>query len=96
MLFSFRVCSKTTLTRFCPFLTTYLLVSTFSMPDISKRRQNVDNGHILTTYLPRLVNVVCERPLNSDVDHLLSMLPLFCPDKPQAYCFRKLKKCIEI
>ena len=53
----FRGRSQTTLTRFWVFLTTYPPVLTFSM--VWKLTKS---GHFWTTYLPRLVNVVCERP----------------------------------
>ena len=40
------------------FLTTYSFALTFSMVLWTLTK----SGHFLTTYLPRLVNVVCERP----------------------------------
>ena len=49
--------SKTTLARFWLFLTTYPPVLTFSMVWTL-----TNSGHFWTTYLPRLVNVVCEQP----------------------------------
>ena len=50
--------SQTTLTRFWPFLTTYPPVLTLlTVWTLTK------SGHFTTTYLPRLVNVVCEWPL---------------------------------
>ena len=49
--------SQTTLTRFWIFLTTYPPALTFSMVWTLTK-----SGHFSTTYLPRLVNVVCERP----------------------------------
>ena len=50
--------SQTTLTRFWLFLTTYPPALTFSMVYTLTK-----TGHFWNTYLPRLVNVVCERPL---------------------------------
>ena len=50
--------SQTTLTRFWLFFTTYTHVLTFSM-----LQPLTNSGHFWTTYLPCLVNVVCERPL---------------------------------
>ena len=58
--------SQTTFTRFWLFLTTYPPVFTFSMVWTFTK-----SGYFWTTYLPRLVNVVCERPLIG--------LPLECP-----------------
>ena len=49
--------SQTTLTRFWLFLTTYPPALTFSMVWTLTK-----SGHSKTTYLPCLVNVVCERP----------------------------------
>ena len=49
--------SRTTLTRFWLFLTTYPPALTFSMVWALTK-----SGHFWTTYLPRLVNVVCECP----------------------------------
>ena len=54
--------SQTTLTRFWLFLTSYPPVSTFPMV-----RKLTKNAHFWTTYLPCLVNVVCERPLILEV-----------------------------
>ena len=53
--------SQTTLTRFWLFLTTYPPMLTFSMVWTLTK-----SGHFWTTYLPRLVNVVCERSLTVD------------------------------
>jgi hypothetical protein len=53
--------SQTTLTRFWIFLTTYPPALTFSLVRIL--RMLTKSGHFWTTYLPRLANVVCERPL---------------------------------
>ena len=50
--------SQTTLTRFWLFLTTYPHVWTFSMVCTLTK-----SGHFWITYLPHLVNVVCECPL---------------------------------
>ena len=50
--------SQTKLTKFCPFLTTYPPALTFSIVWMLTKI-----GHFWTTYLPRLVNVVCEQPL---------------------------------
>ena len=50
--------SQTTFTRFCLFLTIYPPAFTFSMV-----WKFTKSGRFWTTYLPRLVNVVCERPL---------------------------------
>ena len=55
--------SQTTFTRFWLFLTTYPPIApmlTFSMAWTLTK-----SGHFWTTYLPRHVNVVCERPLNT-------------------------------
>ena len=60
LLASVRGRSQTTLTRFWLFLTTYPPPLTFSMVWTLTW-----SGHFWTTYLPRLVNVVCERPLIS-------------------------------
>ena len=49
--------SQTTLTRFCLVLTTYSPALTISMVWTL-----TNSGHFWTTYLPRLVNVDCERP----------------------------------
>ena len=48
-----------TLTRFWLFLTTYPPALTFSMVWMLTK-----SGHFRTTYLPFLVNVICERPLD--------------------------------
>ena len=58
--------SLTMLTRFWPFLTTYLLTPDWhlwrnSFTVMRKNMYTVDISS--TTYLPRLANVVCERPL---------------------------------
>ena len=52
--------SQTMLTRFWVFLTTYPPALTISMVWTL-----TNSGHFWTTYLPRLVNVVCERPLRT-------------------------------
>ena len=52
--------SQTTLTRFWIFLTTYPPALTFSMVWTLTK-----SGHFWTTYLPRLINVVCEQTLKS-------------------------------
>ena len=59
-------CSQTMLTRFRLFLTTYPPALTSSTVWALTK-----SGHFKTTYLPRLVNVVCEQPLNA---YLLSIL----------------------
>ena len=50
--------SQTTLTEFLLFLTTYPPALTFSM-----LWRLTESEHFWTTYLPCLVNIVCERPL---------------------------------
>ena len=50
--------SQTTLTRFLAYLTTYPHKLTFSMVWTL-----IKSEHFCTTYLPCLVNVICERPL---------------------------------
>ena len=50
--------SQTTLIRFSLFLTTYPPALTFYMVWTLRK-----NGHFWTTYLPRLVNVVCKQPV---------------------------------
>ena len=52
--------SQTTLAQWCPFLTTYLL--TYSGPGILMENLHTIDISRSTTYLPRLVSVVCERP----------------------------------
>ena len=69
--------SQTTLTRFWLFLTTYPPVLTFQMGWTK-------NAHFWTTYLPHLVNVVCERPLFWDVSKQFQkkvgdLFLIFCP-----------------
>ena len=59
--FELRGRSKTTLTRFWLFLTTYPPALIFSIVWTLTKR-----GQFWPTYLPRLVNVVCERPLRSE------------------------------
>ena len=54
-----RGCSQITLTKFWLFLTNYPPALTFSMVWTLTK-----SGHFWTTYLPHLVNVVCQQPLN--------------------------------
>ena len=56
--------SLTTLNKFCPLLTTYLhwhcWINFFT---VTRKNMHVIDISSTTTYLPHLVNIVCERPL---------------------------------
>ena len=77
--------SQTTLTTFCPFLTTYLVY--LPVVDICLwrnffilKRENLHTVDISrTTYLPRLVNVVCERSLRHILYRVLNLDLILLP-----------------
>ena len=54
--------SQTTLTKWCPLLTTYLFTSALVYWGGNFQAKSAYHWHFLSSYLPRLVSVVCERP----------------------------------